>query len=334
MADHSLLEFMHNREASVAYRRFDSEFRGERRRSHGEFLDSSGIEILDYAKPAYARLKAIRFDAFLAAHVQSRPMTVSWSRERMTARRRLMYIFVNKGTVEIRERGRSVSPLSGGVGVVFPGSGEVVVETTSDTEVLYFTFDASEIFPLKLEPDSLRTLSAGSPVFRVAYSFLCGAVHAPDCGDVTSAYVLRELTRDVARALALESSLAAPSLDTVERVRQVIERRYRSAAFTPEALAGELGLSRRSLERACAEKGFSIAEEVRAHRSRHALHLLLEQPELTLHEVAAASGFSSAEVMRRAFWRYYRSSPSAVRRTASMAEDGDVLAAPAMEARI
>lgn len=316
------------RDVVTGYDTFEYELTGGARPASGDFLDSAGLEIVDYAPPLFLRVKAIRFDAFLAAHVRSRPITASWSRTRVRARRRVMYAFVNKGTLEIRGRATSVSPLSGGVGMVFPGSGDVILEGKSDTEVIYFTFDMNEIRPLHVEPDALASLRADSPVYRAAYSYLSGLVHAPERADGGSAFVLRELTRDVARALALESSSAPQNQDIIARVRQVIERRHRSAAFTPDDLARELGLSRRLLERACAEKGIRISDEVRTQRARHALHLLLERPDLPLHAVAAGSGFGSAEVMRRAFWRYYKSSPAAIRKTAAVVEDEVVLGPP------
>lgn len=285
-------------------------------------LESSGLRLVEFAPPGFARVRVIRFAAFIAARVRTHPATVKWPRERPSARQRCLYILVNNGHVEIRGDSDSVVASGGEVGIVPPGQGEIIMKADSAAEFIYFSFVMNEIRPLELPNDSLRVVRK-SAVFRASYSYLAGAVQSPEYGLVGNSRILQELTREVARALVLESSMPLPASDQVALVGQVIERGYRSPSFTALSIATELGVSRRSLERACAEQGIRMSEEIHKRRTSQALQLLLEQPLLSLKEVSAASGFHSSEAMRRAFRSRYQSSPTAVRATAASAASDD-----------
>ncbi len=305
------------------YQTFNFRLSGADAESEAKVLRTTGFEIIDQQVPAKTSVKGLRFNAFSVAHVHVTPMTVTWNRTRASARRRYMFVLVNKGTVQLRGAATTAIAPSGGIGLVYPGASQAVIEIKSDSEMVFFSFDQNEIRPFQIADASVGTLRTDSPVFRAAFAYITGIVDSPDDTDVGSSQVLRELTREVARALSLEASSTAPAMDTVAHARQLIERRYRSVTFTTGDLAAELGLSRRSLERACAEQETSLTDELRARRARHARHLLPEQPHLPLQEIATLSGFSSVEVMRRAFSRYYGDSPSAIRKVAAATTESD-----------
>lgn len=307
----------------TSYQTFDFIMNAEVAAAGHPVLESSGLRVVEFAPPGFARVRVIRFAAFIAALVRTHPATVKWPRERPSARQRCLYILVNRGRVEIRGMKDSVVASGGEVGIVPPGEGEISMQADSAAEFIYFSFVMNEIRPLELENDSLRVVR-DSALFRASYSYLTGAVQSPEYGLVGSSRILRELTREVARALVLESSMPLPTSDPVVLVKQVIERGYRSPSFTALSIAAELGVSRRSLERACAEQGIRMAEEIHKRRASHALQLLLEQPLLSLKDVSAASGFHSSEAMRRAFRSRYQSSPTVLRATAASAASDDV----------
>ena len=297
------------------YKTFNFHLGGEELKSEVKALSTTGFEILDDPVPTKALVKGLRFNAFTVVHANGGPMTMTWNRTRASARRRSLFVFVNKGAVQLRGAATTAIAPAGGIGLIYPGSSQAVIDVKSDSETVFFSFDQNEIRPLEITAAQMVILRTNSPVFRAAYAYFTGMVGSPDDPDIGSSQVLRELTREMARALSLEASSSAPKMDTLGHARQIIERRYRSLSFTVRDVAAELGLSRRSLERACAEQEVSLTDELRARRTRHARHLLADQPHLALHEIASLSGFSSAEVMRRAFGRYYGDSPSEIRKS-------------------
>ncbi len=305
------------------YETFNFQLTGADRKSEQEMLSTTGFDIINQQVPAKTSVKGLRFNAFSVAHVHVTPMTVTWNRARVSARRRYMFVLVNRGTVQLRGAATTAIAPAGGIGLVYPGASQAVIEIKSDSEMVFFSFDQNEIRPLEIAAAGVGSLRTDSPVFRAAFAYITGVVDSPDDTNVGSSQVLRELTRDVARALALEASSTVPAMDSVAHARQIVERRYRSVAFSAGDIAAELGLSRRTLERACAEQEVSLADELRARRTRHARHLLPEQPHLPLHEIAALSGFSSVEIMRRAFGRYYGESPSMIRKAALAQSESD-----------
>lgn len=309
------------------YKTFSHPIPGDDKQSARDVLWSMGLELTSQSTPSNTRIKGLRFNAYLIARVHTTALAVSWSRMRLPARRRFLYIFVGKGTVEVKGDAKTISAPEGGLGIIFPGSSEAVINIRSDAELVFFSFDMNEIRPLEIKSSSPSNLRAESPVFRAAYAYLCGVAHSPENAEIGSTQVLRELTREVARAISLEVLSGVQSLDTLTHAQQIIERRFRSVSFTIEDLALEIGLSRRSLERACADQGLSLADELRTRRTHHAFHLLPEQPYLPLQEIATQSGFGSTEVMRRAFLRYYGDSPAAIRKVSASAKEADNSAA-------
>nr|WP_244964317.1 helix-turn-helix domain-containing protein [Pseudoclavibacter helvolus] len=95
-----------------------------------------------------------------------------------------------------------------------------------------------------------------------------------------------------------------------------------SASFTANDVARELGVVRRTLDRAYAREGLSISDKLRLQRARRARQLLIRHPSLSLRDIAEQSGFSSPQVMRRALDRYYEAAPAAIRRSHEVRTSG------------
>lgn len=294
------------------YQVFDFAFYGEQNRSPDDVVTSTGLKIVDYAEPAELLVRALRFDGFVAAHATTRPVTLLWPRTRPAAHHRCLFVFINRGTIEFKGDAVTIPPAPSGVGVVFPGDTPVEICITTDAELILFSFDKDAIAPVEVSPALITNISPRSPVFRAAYSYLYGAVRSPQSQGSASAHVLRELTRDVARAISLESLRATSQDDVVTRARAVIEENFASPSFNIVDITAQLQLSRRSLERAFAKRGTSLSNEIRARRARHAHHLSHTDPDMLLAEVARHSGFNSTEVLRRALLRYFPR-PSTVR---------------------
>jgi AraC-like DNA-binding protein len=270
------------------------------------------------------RVRIATFDAIAAMHAVSSSMTMRWVRGTEEMRARYVIVFVNRGSVEVTSEDDShlASSKEGSFCIIFPGRGDVTIQVEEESELLAFGFDEQEFVPLKLFPASIRHLPADSAVFRCAYIYLVGLVQSSGHVSSSSASVLKLLTREVARAIAFEASSDSREENFVEQSQQVIRRRFRDPDFNADVLAAELGISRRSLDRAYMHQPRSISEEIRHFRTHFAFTLLVEQEHLAARFVAADSGFKSAEVLRRSLIRQYGRSAAEIRLRRE-AETGD-----------
>lgn len=279
-----------------------------------EFAEAAGLSVADVLAPAAMRARVLRLDAYSVVHVSTTPMTFVWSRVEPAARSRYMYLFVDHGLVEIQGAGDVSSAPSGGIAVVLPGDDEVTITASSNAQMIFFTFDESEVQPLSLAGQGLAALPGHSPVFRASYTCLIGVAQAETTTGAASVHVLRELTRDVARVLMLESSHSRHRVDIADAAMQLIDRWYRTPGFGPAELARELGVSRRTVDRALAGRNTTAAGEIRIRRARHAHELIVSQRRADMGTIAAESGFASATLMRRAILGLYGVTPAALRR--------------------
>lgn len=278
-----------------------------------EFVEVMGLRVTGVPASARMRARALRLDAYSIAYVSTTPMTFVWSRVEPAARSRYMYLFVDHGDVEIRGSGAVSSAPSGGIAVVLPGGDEVTITASTSAQMIFFIFDESQVQPLSLSGRGLAALPAHSPVFRASYTCLAGVVQTEATAGAGSVNVLRELTREVARALMLESSHDRRHTDIADHALQLIDRRYRTPHFSPTELAQELGVSRRTVDRALAGRDTTAAGEIRNRRSRHAYDLIVSQPRTDMSAIAAESGFASTTLLRRAILSQYGVTPAALR---------------------
>lgn len=104
--------------------------------------------------------------------------------------------------------------------------------------------------------------------------------------------------------------------DLVERTRKAIGQRLRGGDSTLEAVAAELAMSPRTLQRHLRELGYSfnaLADEVR----QQVADLYLRQPDIAIAEVAYLLGFSEQSAFNRAFRRWYGVTPKQYRTRAA-----------------
>lgn len=94
-----------------------------------------------------------------------------------------------------------------------------------------------------------------------------------------------------------------------------IDERHRDRNLTPAALAAQLGVSLRHLQRAFEASGKTVAQQIARARSESA-RILLSMPHssgLTITDVAARAGFSSTFELRAGFKARYDMLPSEYR---------------------
>lgn len=99
----------------------------------------------------------------------------------------------------------------------------------------------------------------------------------------------------------------------IPRVRQAIARALSADEFGAEAVAGELGMSVRSLQRDLRNAGTSFRELAEDGR-RNRAEVLLSRPWLNFTEIAMQLGYSQVSSFNRAVKRWTGATPSQLRR--------------------
>lgn len=300
-------------ERSPGYQRFEYTFKPGDKIASNEFQNSIGITVTDYARPVKSSVAALRFDSMFVFRFATRAFSAEWDRARDFARRRFLHIFVQKGSLEVGAGSDGTVLRAGWTGMLSPAASTVLLRAGHDTEFLAFSFDRDEVPELPPQSTVIARRVSESAVLQASFAFLGGAVQASRPADLEAAQVFRGLTRDVAKALTEEARPRTFNGDVVDVARGLIESRAASRLLDVEAVAREIAISRRSLERAFAERGLSVSNEIRQKRAALAHHKLSENDSDSMESIAFASGFGSVEVMRRALLRYYDASPAAIR---------------------
>ena len=162
-----------------------------------------------------------------------------------------------------------------------------------------------------------RTL--GAPLLALAL-----AVSDPEWDpSPTAARVVERSLEDLTVGLLLENADDERERSDLRaqlrrRCLEEIALRHRDATLTPTALAKQLGVSLRHLQRGFESSGTTVSEQILRHRAESAA-VLLRAPgggELTIAEIARAAGFSSAYELRSAVRTRFGVLPTELRGTA------------------
>lgn len=210
--------------------------------------------------------------------------------------------FATAGSVEVRQYGRRA--------VLAPG--ECAVYDTSDAFAVgsRLAFGAHIVmFPndlLRLPQGHLAQIVAravdGSLASRIRAA-VASWTEAPD----DTAEELSELFGTVGSAYRDVPGGSRTNQEIVAAVQRMIATRLDDPRLTPDFVAGVLGISRRRLYYACAERIGPFAGYVRARRLEHAAALLRDpsSARLTVTEVARRSGFADLAHFSRLFAQTY-----------------------------
>lgn len=277
------------------------------------FLRGAGLRVLA-GDPQPMRIRALRFNAFLIAHVQSGPLSIEWARTRPNSHGRYLFLFVNRGAISFDGDSRVWSSPSGGLCVIFPGRIPVEVQIDEGSEFVVFSFDQAEIEPYVLTPTNMDEARTGSTAFRAIYAYLQAITEQPRSKeDAKDSRILRALTQDVARTVAIAAMGDGDSDGVFRHAQRVIHEHASDPEFDVDQLASHCGVSRRTLNRVYARHDLHAASEILRTRTQRAMALISENHAVGIETVAAASGFSSLSTMARAFKKAYGTSPSDVR---------------------
>ncbi len=103
--------------------------------------------------------------------------------------------------------------------------------------------------------------------------------------------------------------------EPLDEVRSVIAKLAHQSEYGAEALASEMGMSLRSLQRFTRKHGASVKELIDAQRQANACRLLGDR-RISVDQVAFLVGYSEESAFRRAFQRWTGQSPSQFRERA------------------
>lgn len=275
-----------------------------------EFVAGAGLELVR-GNLDHATVRALRFNSFMVSHVQVAGAHLLWSRNRNNALNRYLYLFVNRGTVEIEGDEAHWSSKGGGLCIIFPGDSPVHIRITEISELIFFSFDQKEVAPHMLTPENVGEVSPSSTVFRASFAYLQAVVHLP-VGEVElteDPVILHAITRDVARAVTMSAIAARHPDPDLATMQATISQRSADPDFTPDTLSSLFGVSRSTVGRLYSRHGLHVSREIRRSRTHRAMELIGKRSSQSLDDVAIASGFGSRSSMNRAFKELYGAPP-------------------------
>lgn len=203
----------------------------------------------------------------------------------------------------------------GGAAVIEPQ--ELVVVTTPSVEIS--TESATDIVMAVSEGAVIREMGlireAGPEITRIPINTMLAAplnaalVQAFDLLDETAGSLdprvtdfLHLMSRGLIQLPRNPHATDDERVSVVDRARALIAGTHTSRSTTPASVADALGVPLRTLQRAFAGQGTSVARELRSARARTARALLSGRPSAarTSTRTAEDSGFGSVASMRRA----------------------------------
>ena len=123
--------------------------------------------------------------------------------------------------------------------------------------------------------------------------------------------ILKEM---FARSLDISSETGTMSRNAlVKRMQGIVEARLDDCALTPASLAGELGVSLRTLQNATAEMGTTPTAYITDRRLAMSSQRLVIDQHLSVTQIAYACGFSDSAYFSRRFHARFGVSPKQYR---------------------
>ncbi|WP_247826177.1 helix-turn-helix transcriptional regulator [Arthrobacter antioxidans] len=232
--------------------------------------------------------------------------------------------FLVHGRAEVRAPGLAPVSVHRGEAVILTEPRDVVMESPAPARWVHVLVTTTRLrergVPVHAGLCEKRGGALAGPVAAFASALAEGPGDSGPISDVVAARVLENLVVAVYGEAHEETD---PRLDQRRRVRRaaidLIDERFSDALLTPAAIAADVGVSLRHLQRCFEGSGTTIASEISNRRTENA-SMLLAAPasrELTVAEVARRSGFSSAFELRSRVRARFGVPPSELRRSGS-----------------
>lgn len=245
-------------------------------------------------------IQAIRFDAFIAAHVVAARGALRWARQEAARRSRIVFLLVSRGLLELDGAAPTFVSEEGGISILFPSDKPVILRARQSVELVLFSFDVSEVLPLRLTPDNIGLTSPDNGILRSCYACLRAAISTWTPPQQPSSMVMRGLIRETARALVATAVDSAQDPSRFSQAMRVIEAEHANPLLNADRLAERLRVSRSTLVRDFHRHGTSIATALQHTRVRSLQGLMRTCPDLSNNALAQGAGFGSVATMRRA----------------------------------
>lgn len=215
---------------------------------------------------------------------------------------RTRLLMVRGGSVQIRSRDGSVE-IGDGQGILVTGTASVRMSSARGCDVITVGMPVDALPELSLPRNSAILIEDAAllgPIGAFVHTLYTG-----ERPDVLSrerfAQLLHDMVLIAVRPAASGAGVAlAPSLYL--RAAAVLQRRYTDADLTPSAVAAEVNVSLRQLEREFQPSGRTIRQEIRRLRVAAAVALLQDELHAgqTVDAIAARVGFSNGSSLARA----------------------------------
>lgn len=169
-------------------------------------------------------------------------------------------------------------------------------------------------------PGEIRAVSRSTSLLDPAVAFAeRAAVVDADPESAFGNYYLERLLQEMVLGVAVEATRTAAAGLPPDHHRDALNLIIAQAsdpALSPRAVAGQLRLSLRQLQRAFRARGTTVEREIRRSRVEHATSLLTDPAydRLSIEEVGRYSGLSGGSSLARAMAQEGRRAPSEVRR--------------------
>ena len=219
------------------------------------------------------------------------------------------------GTIRFEDAHRSFT-LSPGEMLVVPTARTYHLETGENYEGLALFFDpaASPSWWEIAHRGTEKVIGASGAIAAAAAAAAALLGHASD--NRADALAVRSIIDLALCSLERSDEEAPPRLPPrLHRARLLIGQNIADTAYGPDALAKDLGVSRRSLYGIFARLGLSPAAFIKRQRLEHARDEILSDRDhhVSLSTIALESGFSDSSSFSHAFKAAYGVSPSALR---------------------
>lgn len=229
-------------------------------------------------------------------------------------------VFVLRGGASLRSMGPGEITLDTGDAFLIHSSrrAEVLWEPGSRCLVLLIPTDA--IVGSGIEAEDLPLTFERTPLLAATREFATALCRERGISARFSEYVSERLLAEMAFGLVLEGRDSARDVaraGLADRARTIMLVRRTEPDLSAAAVAADLHVSVRQLQRAFAREGSSPAAALRRLRVELA-QSILRDPQydgLSIDQVAQYSGFASTSVLRRAFDAEGFTAPSVIRRT-------------------
>lgn len=171
-------------------------------------------------------------------------------------------------------------------------------------------------------PGEVWTVPPGSALLEPALSFVGRAADVdPDALSGFGSYYFERLLQEMVVGVIVEGAHAAPpphDPGLYGRAVAVIAAQRADPSLTPSAIARQIRISLRQLQRVFSARGTTAEREIRRSRVDHAVQLLGDPAydALSVDRIGRYSGFAGGSSLARAMAAEGRESPARIRRSA------------------